>query len=100
MYSVRRLYLNCIPKKGTFLPAQLMWSLCGVVVGLRMKTIGNEMLQLHFEYLKVKSEDWGGEFVDLQPGEDVPNRSVLRAIVENSPQPLVSCFILTKLVNE
>ena len=52
------------------------------------------MLQLHFEHLKVKNEDWGGEFVDLQPGEDVPNRSVLRAIVENTPQPLVSSVVV------
>ena len=66
-----------------------------------MASYGNEMLQLHFEHLKVKNEDWGGEFVDLQPGEDVPNRSVLRAIVENIPQPLVSSvvvlFFLTSL---
>lgn len=51
------------------------------------------MLQLHFEHLKVTNEDWGGEFVDLQPGEDVPNRSLLRAIVENTPQPLVSSVV-------
>ena len=59
-----------------------------------MASYGNEMLQLHFEHLKVKNEDWGGEFVDLQPGEDVPNRSVLRAIVENTPQPLVSSVVV------
>ena len=50
---------------------------------------------LMYIYLKIKSEDWGGAFVDLQPEEDVPNRSILRAIVESDPEPLVSCAGLT-----
>lgn len=29
--------------------------------------------------------------MDLQPGDDVLDRSILRAVVENDPQPLVSC---------
>ena len=31
--------------------------------------------------------------MDLQPGEDVPNRSIMRAIVENAPEPAVSCVL-------
>lgn len=30
--------------------------------------------------------------MDLQPGDDVLDRSILRAVVENDPQPLVSCI--------
>ena len=33
--------------------------------------------------------------MDLQPGEDVLNRSILRAIVENAPEPVVSSVTLT-----
>ena len=31
--------------------------------------------------------------MDLQPGEDVLNRSIVRAVVENAPEPLVSCVL-------
>ena len=32
-------------------------------------------------FLQKKSEEWGGLFVDLCPGEDIPNRSIIKAII-------------------
>ena len=35
--------------------------------------------------LQIKSELWEGEFLDLATGEVIPNKAVLRAILEVSP---------------
>ena len=35
-----------------------------------------------FMQLQMKNEEWGGEFVDVQPGEEVPDRSIIKTSVE------------------
>lgn len=42
-------------------------------------------------FLQVKNEFWGGEFTDINALEEIPNRSLVRAVVEKpSPLPKVS----------
>ena len=31
--------------------------------------------------IQIKVEEWGGEFVDLRPGQEVPDQSVLSVVV-------------------
>ena len=42
--------------------------------------------------VQIKSEKWGGMFVDVAQGKDVPDRSVLRVII--APSPVVSGLVL------
>ena len=53
----------------------------------------NDAIRISFEdvlqpgqefFLQLKSEDWGGEFIDLQGTQEIADRSVVRA----KPRPL------------
>ena len=33
-------------------------------------------------FLQLKSEDWGGEFIDLQGTQEIADRSVVRAVIK------------------
>ena len=41
-------------------------------------------------FLQLKSEEWGGVFLDLLPNDDIPDKSVIRAVL----QPTTEVYIL------
>ena len=41
-------------------------------------------------FLQLKSEEWGGVFLDLLPNDDFPDKSVIRAVL----QPTTEVYIL------
>ena len=51
----------------------------------------NDAIRISFEdvlqpgqefFLQLKSEDWGGEFIDLQGTQEIADRSVVRAVIK------------------
>ena len=45
--------------------------------------------------IQIKSEDWGGIFIDLAPEDDVPDRSVLRVIITGHSSNVCKCTVAT-----
>lgn len=37
-------------------------------------------------FFQLKSEDWDGEFIDVKKDDDIPDRAVLRVVIEK-PSP-------------
>ena len=57
--------------------------------------MGKSVLKPHkgiIDLPQLKSEQWSGMFVDLVPGVEIQSGSILRAHVENPPEPMVSVF--------
>ena len=49
-----------------------------------VKAAYNDVIKVNGELImQLKSEDWGGEFVDLHKGSTIPNRSVVKVIAVN-----------------
>jgi len=54
-----------------------------------IRTTFKDNLQLGQEFfLQLKSEEWGGEFIDLQGTQEIADHSVVRAIVKPRPVTL------------
>ena len=45
-------------------------------------------------YFQVKDPDWGGEYVDLQPAQSIPDRSVLKVVKLQKQVHNLSCQLL------
>ena len=48
----------------------------------RVRTVFKDVIAEADFFLQLKDDEWGGEFVDLV-GQEIPNHSILRAVVHH-----------------